>query len=183
MTRKFHDLLTKNKECIDYGEKELGYKKIHNTEKDVKHIEKGYNTDKDKINILEGGDLKRNRKIVRTKNAHVLLNPVEPDQRPLDISIAEVARENNVAIGITLRKLLEYRGMDKAKYFRSLQYLGKILRRKNCNFIITSGAEEKLEMRKPRDLASIAHIAGYRKEKSLNTVSKNVEKILGDQTE
>jgi|GEM_PF-6780455 len=175
MTRKFHDLLVHNEECVEFGEKELGYFKVHG--KDVNYVEKGYKTDKNKINILEAGDLKRNKKIIRTNNADVLLNPVEPDERPFDTSIAEIARENDVAVAITLKKLLEYRGTDKIKYFRSLQYLGKILRRRKCPLIITSRAKEKLEMRKPMDLASIAHIAGYSKEEALETISNNVEKI------
>jgi len=180
MTRKFQDLLTHGKQCVEYGEEKLGYQEVHSTEKDVKHIEKGYNTHENKINVLEGGDLKRNKKIVRANNADVLLNPVDPDQRPMDVSVAEVARENNVAIAITLQKILKYEGMEKTNYFRSLEYLGKILRRKNCPLIITTGAKDKLEMRNPVDLASIAHIMGYDREEALDTVSKNVEKILKD---
>ncbi|MFW5903021.1 MAG: hypothetical protein ACOCTT_03980, partial [archaeon] len=99
MTRKFHDLLTHSKECVEYGEKKLGYHKVHR--EDINYVEKGYKTKKDKINVLKAGDLKRNKKIVRTKNADVLLNPVEPNKRPFDTSIAEIARENNVTVAVT----------------------------------------------------------------------------------
>ncbi len=175
MTREFIDLYTRSQECVEYGEKELGYSKTLNEE--INHMENDLKTVEGKVNIAEGGNLKRNRKIVRKPKVDVLMNPVKPKERPFDRSIATVAKENNVSIGITLKKLLEYRGMEKTAYLRSLKYLGKLVEKENCSFIIASGAKEKLDMRAPRELASIGHLLGFNEEKSLDTVSSNAWKI------
>ncbi|MFW5902474.1 MAG: hypothetical protein ACOCTT_01155, partial [archaeon] len=55
---------------------------------------------------------------------------------------------------------------------------GKILKRRRCPLVITTGAKDKFEMRKPRDLASISQILEYKEGEGLKTVSENVEKII-----
>lgn len=175
MTREFIDLLTFNEECIRFGEDELDYSEVIHDE--VNYIKHGLDTDKEKINVAKGSELDRNKKIVRQTEIDVLINPVSSYERPFDESTATVAKENEVTVGMTLKSMLGYSGMDKTQYFRSLEYLGKLIRRTGCNFILTSGAEDKLEMRRPRDLASLGYIMGFDEESSLNAVSSNVKKI------
>ncbi len=176
MARKYHDLLVFNEECVEFGEKELGYEKVHM--QDINYIEKQLKTNTNKVNIAKGGDLKRNRAAVNKKNIDVLLDPVEPKQRDFDTALATVATQKKVTIAISLNKLLKYQGMEKVQYLRSLDYLGKILRKEGCNIVVVSGATEKLEMRPPQQLATIGTLLGIKEDQLRDTVSINVEKIL-----
>lgn len=176
MTREYRDLLTHNQECVRFGEKQLGYKEVLNEE--INYMKQDLNTVQGKINIVQGDNLKKNKQAIRKNHVDVLIDPFSSKEREFDQSTATVARENNVTIGITLKNILRATGMDKPLYLRSLNDLGKLIRRKNCNFIITSGAEDPLDMRSPRELASLAYLIGFNKEESLNSVSKNVQKII-----
>ncbi len=178
MSRKFTDLFTRSEECVEFGEEQLGYHRVYQEE--VNYLEDKLNPEKGKINIAKAGNLDKNKKIVRNPDIDILMNPVNPKEKPFDVSIATVAKENNVSIGITLKRILEFEGMEKTQYFRSLQYLGKLVKRKNCNLVITSGAEEKLDMRKPRELASIGYLLGINQEESLDAVSKNPNSIINE---
>lgn len=175
MPRRFKDLLTFSKECVEFGEKKLDYDKVYRDQ--VNYMEEELKLERGKINVAKAGEMQKNRKIVRNEDIDVLLDPVNPDKKPFDTATATVAQENNVSIAITLNRIFQYKSIERVKYFRALEYLGKLLRRKSCNFIITSGARNKLEMRKGRELASIGHIAGFEQEESLNAVSENLEQI------
>lgn len=177
MTREFIDLLTFSEECVEFGKEELDFQDVFN--KEVNYIEHDLDTEKNKINIVKGGELERNKKAVRRNDVDVLIDPVTSKEDSFDQSIATVARENDVAIGVTLKRLLNSRGRgtDKTRYIRSLEKLGKLIKRKKCDFVITSGADEKLDMRAPRELASIGYLLGFDEEESLDAVSENVNKI------
>lgn len=175
MAREYHDLFTRSRECVDFGEKELGYGKVHF--EDVNYMKEDLKVRKGKINIVRGGNLKRNRSALNKKGVDVLLDPVGSKEKDFDTAMTTVARENEVAVGISLEKILKPRGMERVQYFRSLDYLGKLLKRGKCDIVIVSGATDKLEMRSPMQLASLGYLLGLDEEKSLDTVSRNARKI------
>lgn len=175
MAREYHDLLTRNSECVEFGKK-LGYEEVHY--EDVNYIKKNLKIDETKLNIVKGGDIKRNRQAVNKKGVDVLLDPVGPKEKGFDTAMTTVAKEKEVAIGISLKKIMKYRGMKKVRYFRSLDYLGKLLKKGNCNIVIVSGAKEKLDMRPPKQLSSLGYLLGLDEEESFDTVSKNVKEVI-----
>lgn len=155
MKRKFYDIVH-NKECLRLCEK-LGFERVF-TDREIK--------------IVRGGTLSKNRKIVRTKGIHVLLDPTTPKKLEFDSAVAQVAHDKDIAVGISLASLLETSGLDRVGLIRNLKFVIELCKKKNTEIVLISGANDVYGMRTPQDLASVGVMLGLTKPQALWSVSQ-----------
>lgn len=111
--------------------------------------------------VFLGGDEELNRKAASDSRVDVLLHP-ERGRKDSGVNhvTAEEASENNVAIGFEFQQLLtssKKKSHVLAHWRRNLMLCEKY----DAPYIITTGAEEKYDLRAPRDLASVIESLGY----------------------
>lgn len=124
--------------------------------------------------IFSGGNEKLNRKAVTDSRVDVLLHP-EKNRKDsgFDEPMARKAAENNVALGLDFRTLST---SDKNRV-HALGAWRKNLRlceKHDTPYIITTGAEEKFELRAPKDLETFLNSIGFSGKKAL----QNQKEIL-----
>jgi len=138
--------------------------------KKIKH-----NRDDADVLVFEGGDVQLNRKAAEDTRVDVLLHP-EKGQKDsgIDHVIAEEAAKNNVAIGFDLQQLMKNEKQQTHKLTAWRKNLS-LCEKYDTPFIITSGAQEKLDLRPPRELAAIIKSLDFKDNKA---VSKHPKKIL-----
>jgi RNase P/RNase MRP subunit p30 len=165
--RDYYDIVFDAK-CVESGKK-LGFKRVLCSE--INYCERSIKLVKGKFNVAKGGSLETNREAVR-KPVHVLLDPVDVTRRFFDTAVAQIAKDNGVAIGISLASLLAVRGPNRARLLRNVIYMLKICRKLRNDVIIVSGASDPLGMRYPQDLASIGSLLGLDRPQSEWAVSQ-----------
>lgn len=159
--RDFYDLFVLNKDCVAFGEK-LGYKKVCFNE----------------LKIERGGSLRLNQALVRKKGVRILLDPVTPRAKEFDTATAQVAKDNGIAIGISLKQILDASGPDRVRLLKNLFHLVKICKKMKNDIVIVSGATNIYEMRAPKELASIGVLLGLTEMQALWAVSEEAKAIL-----
>jgi len=133
------------------------------------------NRDDADVLVFKGGNVKLNRKAAEDTRVDVLLHPEKGRKDSgLDHVIAEEASKNKVAIGFDLHQLMKNKKQQThvlTAWRKNLQLCEKY----DTPFVLTSGAEEKLDLRAPRELAAVIKSLGF---KGNRAVSENPEKIL-----
>lgn len=111
--------------------------------------------------VFRGGDEELNRKAAEDSRVDILLHPEKGRKDPgINHVVAKAAAENNVAIGFDFTML---DGPEKTRshilrhWSRNLMLCDKY----GTPYIITTGAENRYDLRAPRDLASIIDSLGY----------------------
>ncbi len=127
----------------------------------------------EEVNAFEGGSLEKNRKIVRKKKA-LLVDPVVKGKE-FDSAVAQVAKDNNVTIVFTLKRLLEAHGYERARLLRAEISAIQLCLKKKVNFIICSGAEDEYDLRQPLILSRVGLVFGLTLPKSKWVVGKAYE--------
>lgn len=125
--------------------------------------------------VFEGGDEELNRKAASDPRLDVLLHP-EKDRKDsgIDHVLAEKAAENRVAIGFDLSILPEsskQRSHVLAHWRRNL----KLVEKYGTPYILTTGAQDRYDLRAPRDLAALIDSLGH---EGLPAVKRYPGKIL-----
>lgn len=124
--------------------------------------------------VFLGGNEELTRKVSELPQLDIILHP-EKDRKDsgIDQVVAEQAAENSIAIGFDFSML---RGSRKRKshilghWRRNL----KLCEKYDAPYIITSGAEDRLELRNPRDLESIINSLGFDGRKAVSKYPKNI---------
>ena len=160
--RDFYDLFVCNEECVAFGQK-LGYIKVCFNE----------------LKIERGGTLKLNQKIIRKKGVQILLDPVTSKAKEFDTAIAQVAKDNGVAIAISLAQILDTQGLDRVRLLKNLFHVIKICKKMKNDVVLVSGARNIYELRSPRELASIGVLLGLTEAQALWAISEVPKAILG----
>jgi len=178
--RKYYDLLTFDKECTAFGKK-LGFDKVLSAPADVNFIDARKPNDiravKGKLNVVKGGNFEVNKAAVRKPGIHMLLDPVSAEEHYYDTATANIAKKNNVAIGISLSSLLDTYGLNRVKLLRNVRSAVAIAVKTN-NIVIVSGASDNFGIRAPQDLASLGALIGLDFPKSLWCVSEAPKALL-----
>jgi ribonuclease P/MRP protein subunit RPP1 len=135
----------------------------------------GQNREEADVLVFRGGDEELNRKAAEGSRIDVLLHP-EKGRKDSGVNhvIAKEAAKNNVAIGFDFR-MLDTSDKTRSHILRHWSRNLMLCEKYDAPYIITTGAEEKYDLRAPRDLASIIDSLGYSGSKS---VSEFPEKIL-----
>ena len=178
--REFYDALVFDKACIGFG-KTLGYDRVlfdeisysePRTGKDIK-IAKG------RINFVRGGELALNQAIVRKKGVNVLLDPIGLKSE-FDTAVGQIAKDNGVFIGISLRNIIEAKQVHRPRILSNLSSMVGICKKMRNDIIIVSGAKDIYGMRAPEDLASIGTLVGLTRAQSLWSIAENPAALLGE---
>lgn len=138
------------------------------------------NREKHHVLVFLGGDEELNRKATSDARIDVLLYP-EKDRKDsgIDKTAVKQAAENHVAIGFDLTRLKtsSKRRVQKLSQWRKNLMLCE---KHDAPYLITTGAEEKYDLRAPRDLKSVIDSLGYSGKKALETneeiLSENLDK-------
>lgn len=133
------------------------------------------NNEDQNILVFKGGDSELNRKAAESSSIGIILHPEKGRKDSgIDHVIAEKATENNVAIGFDLRQLEK----DAKSQTHLIKHWSKNLglcEKYDTPYVITSGAENKYQLRAPRDLKSVIDSLGFDGGKA---VSDYPEKIV-----
>ena len=95
------------------------------------------------IGVLSS-DMKVNREAIMRKKVHVVL---DFEKRKLDYASVKLAAEKDVVIEVSLSKFLRAKGFKRMKLLDETRLLLKLLMKFSTPFLITSGAENELELR------------------------------------
>jgi len=138
---------------------------------------KGLEASSAKVEFCKGGSLEQNRKIVR-KKCDVLLNPVAIGKQSVDSALLQIAKDNNVTIGISFRQFLECEGNRRAKLISIYQKLVALCLKKGNRILIVSGAETEMEKRQPMQLAALGMLLGLSASQAKWCISKVPEYLI-----
>ncbi|MFB6217278.1 MAG: RNase P subunit p30 family protein [Candidatus Aenigmatarchaeota archaeon] len=131
------------------------------------------------IVAVRGGDLDINKAAVRDSRVDILLHPEHRRKdRGLDHKIANSASKNDVALGVVLHPLLQTYGKLRSHIFKHIMDNLELCDKYNAPVVITSGARKGLEMRDPRELASLAECLGTESGSSIDMVSSVPRRIV-----
>ncbi len=129
--------------------------------------------------IAHGGDYNINRAACQNSKVDILAHPeLGRTDNGLDEFCLAQARENNVAIQVNFREILE--GYRKPRVF-ILSHIAeniRLAREMKATVITCSAAQSIWDIRDPRALASIASVLGKDLGDAINTVSEIPEKIV-----
>ncbi|MFZ3076866.1 MAG: RNase P subunit p30 family protein [Candidatus Aenigmatarchaeota archaeon] len=131
------------------------------------------------ILVAHGGDYNVNRAACQNPKVDILAHPeLGRTDCGLDEFCLAQARENNVAIQINFREILE--GYRKPRVF-ILSHIAENIRlaqELKAPVVACSAAQSIWDVRDPRALASIANVLGMELGDAINTVSEIPEKIV-----
>ena len=123
------------------------------------------------ILAFRGGDHELNRKAFSDPRMDVVLHPGKGRKDSgMNHVDAEKAKENNVAVGFSLKEVPESSKRQSQKLNEWRRNL-KLCEKYGTPYIITTEAEEFSDLRKPRDLASIINSLGYDRLKAVKKFS------------
>jgi ribonuclease P/MRP protein subunit RPP1 len=105
-------------------------------------------------------------------NVDLLVCPCDV-RRPLAISTAKAARDNQISIGFDLSPLIYLRGSQRARWLRAVSRNLQLVRKFELSTIITTEARSHIELRSPRDLAALAEVAGFLPDEAEEALSRH----------
>ncbi len=124
-------------------------------------------------------DAKVNREAIMRRKVDVLL---DFEERSLDYASLKLAAEKDVVIEVSLSKFLRTRGFKRMVLLDETRLLLKLLLKFGTPFLLTSGAENVLELRPRKQLYSffsfLARDAGIDYSKLLKLAEENSTKIF-----
>ena len=121
------------------------------------------------------GVICRNREVARVaardRRVDLLLFPLDPEKRFFDRSEAELASGANCALEIPLMPLFRLARSERLRLLGLLRDEVALARRFGVPIVISSGAEEPILMRRPRELAYLASLLDMGFEEALDSLS------------
>jgi ribonuclease P/MRP protein subunit RPP1 len=144
------------------------------------------------ILIVLGGSYEINRAACENSMVDVLAHPgKERKDSGIDHILARAAAENDVAIEINFREILENYRRQRVMIMEGIKNNIMLARKYNTPMITTSAAMTKWNMRSGRDLSSMSNVLGLDLPEAINSVTnvpldilnKNREKLEGTRWE
>ncbi len=124
------------------------------------------------IVIVHGSSYEVNRVACENSKVDILAHPeLNRNDSGLDHICVKSAAENNVAIEINFREILESSGILRVKTMKKIMKNIELCKNYKTPIITTSSAVSKWNMRSGRELASIAHLVGLPIVDAIDTVS------------
>jgi ribonuclease P/MRP protein subunit RPP1 len=168
---KYKNLLKSFKTHMDVS---FGYKIETENPKNVVKIAKSVRK-KVEIILVHGGKLDINRVACETPEIDILTHPeLGRQDGGIDYVMANLAKENNVAIEFNFRNLLLSYKKRRAEIFSYMLENAKIVKKVKAPFVITSGALEAYDLRSPYDLLSFAKTLGFSQKDAKLALSNNI---------
>lgn len=129
--------------------------------------------------IVAGGDYNINRAACSDSRVDILAHPeLGRTDNGLDEVCLAAARENNVAIQINFRQILNSYRRTRSHILNYMRINARLCDSLNVPLVVCSGAHSKWEMRDGRELVAIANLLGLDIPKAFETVTSIPEKIV-----
>lgn len=109
---------------------------------------------------VHGGSEETNRAACENPEVDVLFHPDE-GRKFLGIPAAKAAQMNQVAIGFDLRPLIHLRGSSRSRWLEVVRRNLNLTRKFELSMTITTGSRSHMDLRAPKELRALAHIAGF----------------------
>jgi len=131
------------------------------------------------IIMVRGGDLKVNRAACEERSIDILSQPYR-SRRDTGINhiLAKKAAENNVAIEINLKTLLNTNLRYRYRIISQFRHIVGLQRKFNFPLIISSNANSKYDLKTPRDIIALAKCFGMTFEESFDAISRIPKDII-----
>ncbi|MBI4014938.1 MAG: hypothetical protein HY365_03205 [Candidatus Aenigmarchaeota archaeon] len=131
------------------------------------------------ILMVSGGTYDVNRAACENSLIDVLCHPGRGrHDSGLDHVAIKAAADNNVAIEINFREILESYRKNRVRVLEGMKRNVFLCRKFNTPIVITSGAHTKWGMRAGRELAAVGVMAGMELANAIDSVSTVPQKIL-----
>ena len=129
--------------------------------------------------IVHGGDYDVNRAACENSMVDILAHPeLGRKDSGLDHICAKAARENNVAVEVNFREVLESYKKRRVFVLSAIKRNIKLCRNYDVKIITTSGAVNRWGLRSGRELAAISNLLGMDLGIAIDSVSTVPEEIL-----
>ncbi len=139
---------------------------------------------KTEVLLVHGGDYDINRAACENSMIDVLCHPeLGRKDNGLDHICTRAAHDNNVAIEVNFREVLESYKRNRIYVLSAIKKNIELCRKYDVKIITNSSAVTKWGMRSGRDLAAIAHLLGLELGKSIETSSTIPEHLLNENRE
>ncbi|HLC77058.1 MAG TPA: RNase P subunit p30 family protein [archaeon] len=147
---------------------------------------------KSELLMVHGGDYDINRAACENPLIDVLCHPeLGRKDSGLDHICIRAAHDNNVAIEINFREVLESYKRNRVYVLSSMKKNVELCRKYETKIVTSSSAVTRWNMRSGRELASLANLLGLELGKAIDTTStiperiirENREKLAGKRTE
>ena len=131
------------------------------------------------IIMVRGGDLKVNRAACEERSIDILSQPYR-SRRDMGINhiLAKKAAENNVAIEINLKTLLNTNLRYRYRIISQFRHIVGLQRKFKFPLIISSNANSKYDLKTPRDIIALAKCFGMTFEESFDAISRTPKDII-----
>ncbi|MCX6821181.1 MAG: PHP domain-containing protein [Candidatus Aenigmarchaeota archaeon] len=129
--------------------------------------------------LVKGSDLLLNRKAVETKEVDILTHP-EYNRRDSGFNhvMAQLATENNVAIEINFREILNSSKNTRANIMHKIKTNVEICKKYKVPVIICSGSVTHWQLKDPKILISMGCLLGLELKEAKKTISEIPENII-----
>ncbi|MFB6166983.1 MAG: ribonuclease P protein component 3 [Candidatus Nanohaloarchaea archaeon] len=129
--------------------------------------------------VVHGGDADVNRAATGDTRVDILSHPdMERKDSGLDHVMAKQAAENNVAIEVNIRQLLETYGKVRSHVLSHMRRNMMLCQEFGAPVLASSGATSLHHLRAPRELAAFPQVLGMEVGESFETVSDVPRRIL-----
>jgi ribonuclease P/MRP protein subunit RPP1 len=136
---------------------------------------------KAEILMVHGGDYDINRAACENELIDVLCHPeLGRKDSGLDHICAKAAADNDVAIELNFREILESYKKNKIYMLSSMNRNIKLCKKYNTRMVVSSGAVTKWGMRSGRELASVANVLGLDLGEAIEAASTTPQIIVND---
>lgn len=134
--------------------------------------------DKCEILMVHGGDYDVNRAACENSLVDVLCHPeLGRKDSGFDHVCAKAAADNNVAVEINFREILESSKRNRTYVLSAIKKNVKLAQKYGAPLLVTSGAVTKWDIRSGRELAAVANLLGLELGQAIDSASVVPEKI------
>jgi ribonuclease P/MRP protein subunit RPP1 len=128
--------------------------------------------------IVHGGSETVNRSALENPKVDILNHPSFDRSNGLNQVLAKAASDNEVAIGMTMRPLLNLRGSRRIRMLSNLRANLDLARKYEVPLIISSDAMSCFDLRSPMEALALAEICGFEEYEAVEAMSAVPEKII-----
>ncbi len=133
------------------------------------------------IVCVNGGNFEVNKAAVQDSRVDILLHPEYKRKDPgMDHKTARMASENSVAIGFVFHDLHQTYGKVRAHVLNHMKKSLELCEKYGVDFIVTSGARNRYELRGGRDLASLVKVLDVDASEAISSVTKTPSSIVSE---
>ena len=126
----------------------------------------------------KGGTEEENRKAVRSR-IPLLLDPMDSGKMTIDTASLQVAKDNDVTIGISFRQFLVAGRFKRIRLLVAYRKLIRLCLKKKNRVLLTSGAKSEMELRTPEQLIAFGVFLGLTRQQAKWSITKVPEYLEG----